>query len=335
MAGSASVSPDSTAAAPAADEPGLRGPRTAGTIRESDWAFESEPGRLIETSHYRVFTTLSSRRTLDVIPVFVERALEHYRSALAALPEPDKTFETFIFGRRDQWQSQTRRIMQDRADLYLNLGRGGYSTRGTAVLYDLGLSDTLSILAHEGWHQYTQIAFRQPLPTWLEEGVATYMEGRRRGRQNEFTFDPWSNRQRYETLRQAVRRNRLIPLEELVNRSPQEFLERDDSGLLTYYAQVWALVLFLAEGEQGRYRTALAQVLEDAAAGRIASRVATATSLSPGARRRPNASQNGYVIARVYFNDDWAAFEEQYSLFVRRIAEYGRRGATLAAALAD
>src|SRR5690606_28941593 len=139
--------------------------------------------------------------------------------------------------------------------------------------------DTLAIAAHEGWHQYTQQTFKHQLPVWLEEGIATYMEGFRRNDDGVLVFTPAANRERQETLRRAVRRGHLIPLNDLLTRTPQSFLGSSKETLLVYYAQVWALTNFLAEGENGRYRAALAEVLTDAAEGRLVGRLAASTTV--------------------------------------------------------
>src|SRR6185503_10436721 len=92
--------------------------------------------------------------------------------------------------------------------------------------------DTLAIAAHEGWHQYTQETFKHQLPIWLEEGIATYMEGYRSSRDAEPEFLPWANFERRDALRDAVRSKKLIGMDELLTRSPQSFLSHSKDSLL-------------------------------------------------------------------------------------------------------
>ncbi|MDZ4753603.1 MAG: hypothetical protein SGJ11_03810 [Phycisphaerae bacterium] len=281
-------------------------------------------GRLVGSRHYRIRSTVRDEASTKSVARFMESALEHYTSALGPLPEPSRPLETYLFGTRDEWADFTRMRMKRDAGTYLALGRGGYTIDGEVILYDLGRWDTLALAAHEGWHQYTQSTFRHPLPIWLEEGLATYMEGHRWARgEDEPVFSPWRNNERYSELRSAVRDDELIPLDELLAGIPQGFLRDGRSKLLTYYAQVWALAQYLAHGEDGRYRPALEELLQDAISGRVASKVASSPNLPPG-RSRALASKVGRSIVLVYFNGDFAAFKEGYDRFV---ADITRRGA--------
>jgi hypothetical protein len=288
-------------------------------------------GWLITTPHYRIYTTVGSTNLLEDLPVFYERALENYMTALADLPQPQGRLETFLFQTRSQWQTKTAEMLPEQADSFSNLGRGGFTTRGTSVLYYIdrgGWSrDTFAIAAHEGWHQYTQQTFKHQLPVWLEEGVATYMEGYRydRGRDVVPEFSPTSNGERRQTLRSAVRNNELIALDDLLTRTPQSFLSESKDALLIYYAQVWALTRFLAEGENGRYRDALSWVLLDAAEGRLVGRMASSDYLP---RRRGSAfgGRVGPAVVQEYFNSDLAAFESEYVAFIQHILQQAGDG---------
>lgn len=296
------------------------------------WPFAGYEGRLISTPNYRIHTTVENPSFVESLPMFAELSLAHYRSALGDLPAPEQPLETYLFRDRRQWEVMTRRLLPDQAGMLDSLGRGGFTTRGIAVLYYIDFSrsmssrDTFAIAAHEGWHQYTQTTFKHQLPVWLEEGVATYMESFSLGRDGEPQFRPWANQERRVALANAARRNQLIPLNEILQRSPQAFLENGKNQLLVYYAQVWALTRFLAEGEDGRYRDGLEQVLHDAAHGRLVGRLASSVHV-PNQRRRGVAatSRTGPWIILEYFNPNLAEFEEQYDQFVRSLIERGRR----------
>ena len=62
----------------------------------------------------------------------------------------------------------------------------------------------------------------------------------------------------------------------LLESDPHDVLAKSKSTLLTYYAQVWALARFLKDGEDGRYRPALENVLLLTAQGDLESQVSTA-----------------------------------------------------------
>ena len=293
------------------------------TVTRAAWQFAEADGVLITTPNYRLYTTVDSATFLERLPVFYERALEHYTTALATLPKPTRKLESFLFLTRRQWQTKTREMLPDQADMFSNLGRGGFTTRGTSVLYYIDRygypRDTFAIAAHEGWHQYTQQTFKHQLPIWLEEGVATFMEGYRPDSDQLPEFNPTVNYERRQTLRDALWSDDLIPLEQVLSRTPQHFLSEGKELLLTYYAQVWALTRFLHEGESGRYRASLSQILVDAAEGRLVGRMASSPYYPR--RRGVTSGKIGQAVVQEYFNPDLAQFEQAFLSYIEDLAQ--------------
>ncbi len=309
----AAASPAPVAPVPAAAS---AGPPGALPVAERSWSFGGYEGLILETPHYRLHTTLERPAFRERLPVFMEVALSHYASAIVTLPPPPEALETYLFESRHQWEAKTRQMLAEQASQYLRLGRGGFTTRGVSVLYYIGRRDTLAIAAHEGWHQFSQKTFRNPLPIWLEEGIAAYMEGYLSRPDGTPRFRPWANLERYEALRQAQRQGRLVPLRELAARRPESLLQGGGEALLAYYAQVWALVHFLVEGEEGRYRPALERLLRESAA--------------PRAGRGGNGSTRlGTDVLQSRFNRDLAALEQEYHRFVQAVTITGGREAVV------
>ncbi len=288
------------------------------------WEFAGASGRITRTANYRIHTTTESTEMLLRFPVFVEVALEHYRTAIVELPAPDRRLDTFVFADRQQWIAFTEQLMGSRASQYSQIRRGGYSTGGRAVFWDIGLFDTMAIAAHEGWHQYTQKTFVDSLPVWLEEGLGTYMEGHRwRGRTPEFM--PWSNPERFDQLRRAYYRDQLIPLSELLESRPEQMLGGRNTDVLNYYAQVWALVHFLNEGEQGKYQGRLETMLLDASKGQIRQRVSASLRKREQTGARQVIAAGNAALFHVYFNDDLDAAQREYRAFIGQIVSSGSR----------
>jgi hypothetical protein len=299
------------------------------------WVYDHNAGKIIRTTHYRIYTTESKPMIVDRLPGFLEAALAHYRTAFTSpdeLPVPPLKLDTFVMGTRPQWQRLTRELMGEQADIYLRIPRGGYAQGGRAVLYDIGGGDTMSIASHEGWHQYTQRTFADGLPIWLEEGIATYMEGHRWG-PGGVTFLPWANTERYDQLRTAAGANALMPLEKVLNSSPSGLLGGGvGEDPLVFYAQVWALVHFLHEAEGGAYRGALREIVRDASAGRLYQRVAEVRGGAEGARiaRAAAMSRSGSELLLVYCNADVLTLSRQYDAFVAQLVAPGSRTAIVA-----
>lgn len=286
------------------------------------WSFGGAPGEVIRTPHYRIFTTEGDAILIDRLPAFLEAALTHYRIAITPLPPPRLRLDTYLMDTRPQWARLTQQLLGAESEQFTRIQRGGFATRGIGVFFDIGVFDTLAVAAHEGWHQYTQRTFAERLPVWLEEGVATFMEGHKwdGGRA---MFLPWANVERYDQLRTAHAKRALLPLEDLLATAPQEKSAASGDALVTYYAQVWALVHFLNEGESRAYRGALSAILTDAAEGRLRrsllvglGREAGATAITTG---------RGAGALKAYIEADMAELSAQYDAFVARIVAPGAR----------
>jgi hypothetical protein len=308
--------------------PGAALPRPLDPVERTEaWRYAGKAGRIVYTPSYRIWTTDSDGVMLSRLPLFLEEANRHYRTALTELPAaPEGRLDTFVLSSRAQWELLTKQLMGEQAGAYLQIPRGGYASGGRAVLYDVGSAGTMAIAAHEGWHQYTQRAFRQGLPIWLEEGIATYMEGHRwEGARP--VFLGWSNVERFDQLRAASAKGELMPLRALLDTAPQDLLSRSVRAepALTYYAQVWALVHFLREDEGGRHRAALRRLVEDAALGGL--RRALATRLGEREARAAMVSRRGPAVFEAYFGSDLERASERYAAFVAKIVRTGSRQA--------
>lgn len=285
------------------------------------WTFGGAEGQVIRTTHYRLYTTERDPVLVGRMPGFLESALEHYRVAVVPLPAPPLRLDTYLMDNRTQWRNLSRRLNPARASQYDNIPRGGYASSGVGVFYDLGVYDTMAIAAHEGWHQYTQRTFREPLPVWLDEGLASFMEGHRWAGSTP-VFLPWANVERFDRLRADVSAGTVVPLTRLLEMRPADEINNTSGSALTYYAQVWALVHFLREGDDGAYRAALRDLVADAADGRLSRRLLVRL----GRQGAEGASLRvGPAVFTAYFGDDLDAMERRYDAFLRRIVSPGAR----------
>jgi Protein of unknown function (DUF1570) len=292
-------------------------------MSEVEWEFEGTQGTLILTDHYRLRTTETRPFLLERLPGFLEASLARYSHAITDLPTPRRRMDSYLFANRGEWKRFTSRFLGARAPLYMQIPRGGYSINGTAVLWQIGPKDTFAIAAHEGWHQYNQTTFRTPLPMWLDEGMATYMEGYKFAG-SEAVFKPWANTERFNELRDAEAAGDLLSLATLIGSSPIERMQRPDGGELTYYAQAWALVHFLLEGDAGSHRPSLEQLLRDAAAGRVHEHLAAV--LGPRAAVLATRQDRDAAVFQAYFGSDVEALDQAYRRFVRKVVAPGSRG---------
>lgn len=289
-------------------------PAVAATILSSEpWTFGATPGRVLRTPHYRLFTTLPPSILRSRLPAFLEAALSEYRSRFLPLSAPQTLMDTYVVAGRDQWSRLAARLIGPQAAAFQTIPRGGLTAGGRAILYDIGTRDTFALSAHEGWHQFTQATFAHPLPTWLEEGLATTFEGFVWDPANPglALFRPWANLERFDQLRTAAARGRLVPLEELLGAGPGDLAGKGSDAPLDYYAQVWALAMFLREGEGGRYRAGLGRLIADTAGGGSAGAEAGQTGLR--------------AMFGAYFATDLPTMEQHFGRFVAGVVRAGAR----------
>ena len=150
FAGCASEDPFRPAHEPADVAPSVRTPVYNPVLSVEPWKFGETNGSIIRTQHYRVFTTSDRPIIRQVLPGFLEASLVQYRSALGDLPPPPVKLDTYLMHTRPEWAALTRALMQDRADIYLRIERGGFAAQGRGVYRDLGpLTDTLNLAALE------------------------------------------------------------------------------------------------------------------------------------------------------------------------------------------
>lgn len=298
------------------------------------WSFRGVAGHEYRTPNSIIRTTSTDRKILERLPPFVELSILHYQSDLVRLPRPKKTIETYFFESRNQWASMTEALMGDLAPVYLSIERGGYAYNHIGVFFDLGPRDSFVICAHEGWHQYAHSTFEGPMPVWLDEGVACVMEGFKWDAQfpDHPRFHPWANVERFDQLRRAASSDTLMPVHSLLTLRPQDLIERGSSSgssqpaALVYYAQVWALVHFLREGENGAYRDGFESLLQDCATDSLRDRLDGAdlrqfNSRRTGARTLLAYMPEGMTLSRL---------DAQYQRFIRRIVGVGGRDAAVA-----
>lgn len=227
----------------------------------SPWSYGGREGRKLVTEHYEIFTTLRDQRLIDSLPQAMETTYAWFQR-LAPVPDPPRErMPVYLFADRDDWTYFTRRNFPQKAALLTKVRNGGYTEGSTAVIEYVAHQVTVTVMAHEGMHQYLHHCVRQRVPAWLNEGLAVLCEGQRWDADGLRGFDPWFNPARRNALAEALLRNDLYPLEELLRINAGHVVGGPTRGIATYYAQVWALLLFLREGEQGKYAEGFRQLM--------------------------------------------------------------------------
>ncbi len=298
-------------------------PQTACTSRKSEpepiqferqeWQFGPSAGSKLITEHYVISTTIKDEVLLDAIPDFMESAYARYVKLLPPLQTPDKRMRVYLFAERIEWEAFTRKLTGSRSQLYLQVRNGGYSERGVAVIEYVAHQVTFPLLAHEGFHQYLFHHVSHDVPAWLNEGFAVLCEGQRWGAAKVQSFDPWFNPRRRNAVEHAVATNRLHSLRKLLETHPGQVIQETSRAVSTYYAQVWALVLFLREGEDGKYDADFQRLLDKL----------HEVDLEQYARAAHIWSERGTfnfgeALFRTFISEDLDTVEQEYFEFLRQ-----------------
>lgn len=293
-------------------------------VESAVWTFQGASGMAYTTPHYRLLTTVDRPMVRDRLPGFAEASLSRFVEAFPEMPRPPGGLEVFVLESRPEWERYVGEVYgSEGLERYRGIERGGFTQHGRAVLWDIGVQDTLAILAHEGWHQYAQVVLHEPLPSWLDEGIAVWAEGFRWDvyHPDEPVFLPWANVERFDQLRAASSREGLMPLDQLLTAQPQELIRASSASTLTYYAQCWALAQYIMD-DPGR-RNSLGRLLEDAAAGRVMMRLER--RFGERAARSAVLRRSGIEVWQLYFGESIDAERESFEAYVHQLVAPGSK----------
>ena len=121
---------------------------------------------------------------------------------------------------------------------------------------------TWRVMQHEGFHQFAATVIRYSLPPWLSEGLASYFE------EAIFTGDGMVSGvippRRAQQVAQGLNSGRFVSISKMMTMSQESWnakLEGEN------YDQAWAMVHFLANAEEGKYRVPFLRFLLSLARG--------------------------------------------------------------------
>ena len=124
------------------------------------------------------------------------------------------------------------------------------------VIYDDrangGKGDTWITLNHEAFHQYIYYFYGNLAPhSWYNEGTGDFYSGYTL-KNNRFTLE--KNLWRRDTIKEAIRSDKFVPLRELMRFSQKEYYGRNklQAHPAVCYAEGWSLIWFLRTGKKNR-----------------------------------------------------------------------------------
>lgn len=277
------------------------------------WTYDGRDGHRLLTRHYEIYTTIRDEKLVENLPGIIEAAYDEYRKLAPPAREPAERMPVYLFATRAEWAAFTREFTGWRAPVFLRVRNGGYSERGVSVIEYVAHQTTFPLMAHEGFHQYLHHCVNPNVPAWLNEGLAVAFEGQHWKSAGYFTFDYWHNPARFNQLADALIRKKLIPLRTLLATNAGRVVNEPPRTVSTYYAQVWTLVLFLREGENGKYAPAFSRLLAQLGAADLEQQVHSAAVWSDGAQ-----DSSGEALFRAFISDDLDAVEQELHAFLRQ-----------------
>jgi hypothetical protein len=285
------------------------------------WNNQYGPGLKLTTTHYEIFTTLLKPSILRRVPGLIESAYTAYNHQL---PEPVETkfkFIIYLFADRRQWDDFTNNFAGEQAKIFRRIKAGAYCHNGVCVAYDIGSERTFSVLAHEGWHQFSSRHFKFRLPSWLDEGVAMLFETQVTT-DGKFDFVPSKNTYRLNALKKTMSKDKMVPLSKLIATTPGDVLATDQAEtVMGFYSQSYALIRFLREANGGKRLDNYHRMLADGLRGdwplnQICRKIAADRNIPRNILWNHLVS---LVLFDEYIGDGFSPVEKEYQDFCRQI----------------
>lgn len=258
---------------------------------------------------------------LRQVPGFMESAYKAYQQQLPEKIDSESLFDVYLFANRQQWEKYTIDFAKPYSDIYMKIDRGAYYLNGACVAYNIGRTQTFSVLGHEGWHQFSSRHFKYRLPSWLDEGIAMHFE-QSEYRSGFFEFSPEKNLNRLGTLKLAIMQGQLLPIQQIISTNPGYMLIHGGSQKSAYYyAQMYSLVRFLQEANYSKRLIPYNDMLMGALEGSwplsdYASRVASDRNVMMTGEY--NAVISREIFER-YIGDDFENMRQEYLNFCGKI----------------
>jgi len=283
------------------------------------WDYRGMAGTELRSIHYTLRTTCEDEEFLNLIPVFLEACWQQYEALLPSDYELNEPAVTYLFHQRWEWDRFTEDFAPDRAATYKRIRSGGYSERGVTVSHYSSRRGTLSVLAHEGLHQYLELTRGGQIPPWLNEGLACYFEGFDLDPtdRNRPVFTPEYNPLRSSHLRDTLAHKRMIPLSEILATHAGLEVQKRPRHVRSYYAQEWSLVLYLLQPSYRNPYHAGFRALLDEVGTEVMRRKANALM----AAVTDETISVGEAVFRAYISDDLEQFETDYEAFMRDLLD--------------
>ncbi|MDI6786764.1 MAG: DUF1570 domain-containing protein, partial [Planctomycetota bacterium] len=197
-----------------------------------------------ETEHYIIKANLS-QEAIDDLCYVMECFYFEAKKIFKLARDPGSKLKVFVF--------------KEASEYYANGGAGGsqgvYMSSGAnkQIMTYYQPPRTISVLLHEGTHQFVDLVCNARVPIWINEGLATYYES------SKFEGDSLKtnivNHERLRLIKDLIIKKDVPRLEDIINIRQANFA-------IYEYAHTWSLVYFFMNYNKGQYADELEEYFE-------------------------------------------------------------------------
>jgi len=174
------------------------------------------------------------------------------QAEVTSLSEEESLFPVIVYAKDDEYLEFSHKYFA--GDLEHTRGAFVPTLKLLIVRDDPNSNETYETLFHEAFHQFAH-EYIPMLPTWLNEGLATYY-GTARPMKSGLAFDRPAPTF-FQIVRDAKAATLLVPLRDLMSMSQAEFYQRSEVGKLSMthqalcYSQAYTLVAYILNDQAG------------------------------------------------------------------------------------
>ena len=209
--------------------------------------------KVYETPHYVMHTDIAEADAREA-DLRMTRMFEEYQRRTAGFSgQVTSKFPFYLFKKPEDYYASGAIPNSDGVFMIDQSG-----SRLMAIAGDQTTSETWHVVQHEGFHQFAENVIKGELPIWVNEGIAEYFG------EALWTGDSFVTGvippDRLKEVNVAILRKTFKPFDRMMTMSREEWGSHLDYA---NYTQAWAMVQFLAQGENGRYQGAFVQFMQN------------------------------------------------------------------------
>ncbi|MGN6367072.1 MAG: DUF1570 domain-containing protein [Phycisphaerae bacterium] len=209
--------------------------------------------RVFQTPHYVMHTDIPEAEAREA-DLRMTRMFEEYERRTAGFSgQVNGKFPFYLFKKPADYYASGALPNSDGVFIIDHSG-----SRLMAIAGEHTSDETWHVVQHEGFHQFASNVIKGELPIWVNEGIAEYFG------EAIWTGDGFVSGiippPRLKEVQAALKENTFKPFDQMMTMTHEEW-----GSHLEYanYTQAWAMVQFLAHGENGRYQGAFVRFMQN------------------------------------------------------------------------